>query len=193
MCIRDSYEMDGEYIRTRNFTDGTNMNLEAIAAFTDDDNYSYCFNIIHGISPELAEQYLRIVWMDTVCFNMDRHTQNFGFLRDRGSGEIVSMAPNYDNNIALISKGYPNSSVSGMISFFREFAAENETAREMLREMDLPVITKALIEECMDECPFEVNRRFITDFILNSQDAINESIHSEDLTGNEDKGMGLTL
>ena len=38
---------------------------------------------------------------------MDRHTQNFGFLRDIDTGEIISLAPNFDNNVALISRGYP--------------------------------------------------------------------------------------
>ena len=45
--------------------------------------------------------------MDTIIFNMDRHTQNFGFLRDIDTGEIISLAPNFDNNVALISRGYP--------------------------------------------------------------------------------------
>ena len=49
--------------------------------------------------------------MDALCFNMDRHTYNYGFLRDRETGAVVSMAPNFDNNIALVSRGYFSSPV----------------------------------------------------------------------------------
>ena len=38
---------------------------------------------------------------------MDRHTENFGLLRDNDGGEIIKPAPNFDNNIALISRGIP--------------------------------------------------------------------------------------
>ncbi len=44
--------------------------------------------------------------MDALVFNVDRHTQNYGLLRSRETGEILSMAPNFDNNMALISRGY---------------------------------------------------------------------------------------
>ena len=70
-----------------------------------DDDYTHCFSTLYALSPALAEEYLKIVWMDTLCFNMDRHTKNFGVLRDVKSGEILGMAPNYDNNVALISRG----------------------------------------------------------------------------------------
>lgn len=123
------YEMDGEYICTQNFTDGEKWNYEPISSLMDEnEDYNDCFETIYDISPTLAEQYLKIVWFDTVCYNMDRHTGNFGFLRDVESGEIVSMAPNYDNNIALISRGYPNDisrEGDGFIRFFRKFLAEN--------------------------------------------------------------------
>lgn len=77
-----------------------------------------------GISKDVAKQYLLLLWMDTVCYNMDRHTENFGVLRDVNSGEILSLAPNYDNNIALISNGYPSDVLrkhDGLIRFFKEF------------------------------------------------------------------------
>lgn len=127
-------------------------------------------NTIYALSPALARQYLQIVWMDTVCYNMDRHTENFGFLRDVQSGEIVSMAPNYDNNIALISRGYLNSASrdgDGIIRFFREFLQENPTAKEMLREMELPVITESLVTECLKEIPIAIDSDYIVSF--NSQ------------------------
>ena len=191
------YEMDDGYIRTRNFTDGTGLNFEPISSLMgENEDYSDCFETISAISPKLAEQYLKIVWMDTVCYNMDRHTENFGFLREIKSGEIVSMAPNYDNNIALISRGYPDDvsrKSDGLMRFFREFLAENETAGQMYRDMELPVITKELIGDCLDEIPVEADREYIQSFILNGQTAVRDIIHSENLTEVQDQSMGLTL
>lgn len=192
------YEMDDGYIRSENFTDGTEYNFEPISSIMDEnDNYSDCFDAICKLSPELAEQYLRIVWLDTVCYNMDRHTENFGFLRDVSSGKIVSMAPNYDNNIALISRGYPNSTDrehDGLVRFFREFVRGNSAARAMLQDMELPEITDELIDECFAEIPIEVDRDFVKTFILNGQSVVQEII-SEEVSEDEseDESLGLTL
>ena len=191
------YELDDGYIRSRDFTDGTDWNFEPISALMgDNDDYVDCFNTIYALSPALARQYLQIVWMDTVCYNMDRHTENFGFLRDVQSGEIVSMAPNYDNNIALISRGYLNSAFrdgDGIIRFFREFLQENPTAKEMLREMDLPVITESLVTECLQEIPIDIDSDYIVSFILNGQKKVNDLITAEDLSNDEKEKFDLTL
>ena len=37
--------------------------------------------------------------MDALCYNIDRHTFNFGILRK--DGEPVGLAPNFDNNLGL--------------------------------------------------------------------------------------------
>lgn len=176
------YEMHDGYIRTRNFVTGTNANFEPIASLTDDDDYGNCFDIIYAISPLLAEDYLKIIWMDTICFNMDRHVQNFGFLRDRDSGEILSMAPNYDNNIALISRGYPKRAdrkEDGLITFFKEFIFHTPTAHKMLKEIALPEISEDSINACLCACPFEVDNEFIKTFIMSGYHIIKKLIHSD--------------
>lgn len=190
------YELDGEYIRSKNFTDGTDLNFEPISSLMDEnDDYNDCFDTIYAISHALAEQYLRIVWLDTVCYNMDRHTENFGFLRDVHIGAIVSMAPNYDNNIALISRGYPNSTDrehDGLVQFFREFLQDNPTAKEMYQNMELPKITESMIDECFVEIPVEVDREFIQAFILNGQ-AVVQKIIAGDISEDEDNTLNMTM
>lgn len=191
-------EMDDGYIRSRNFTDGTEYNFEPISSIMgENEDYSDCFDAIYAISPALAEQYLQIVWLDTICYNMDRHTENFGFLRDVHTGEIVSMAPNYDNNIALISRGYLNTADrahDGLVGFFRDFLRDNQQAKELYRSMTLPTITEAVINECLDEIPIEADRDFIRAFILNGQSVVQDAIH-EDMGENEteDDSFKLTM
>lgn len=45
------------------------------------------------------EDFLNITFMDALCYNIDRHTFNFGILRK--DGEPVGLAPNFDNNLGL--------------------------------------------------------------------------------------------
>ena len=177
------YEMDEGYIRSVNFTDGTDLGFEPMSSLTgENDDYKDCFDALLAISPALAEQYLLIVWMDTVCYNMDRHTENFGLLRDVHTGKILSMAPNYDNNIALISRGYPRSADrvrDGLLEHFRRFLRKSGEAREMYRDMSLPLITEEMIGECMDEISIEVDRDFIRSFIMNGQRAARDAVFED--------------
>ena len=192
------YELDGQYIRSKDFTDGASVNFEPLRALVDDDDdYENCFNVLKKLSPDIAKQYLLLIWMDSICYNMDRHTENFGLLRDVHTGEILSLAPNYDNNIALIAKGYPTDvsrKSDGLIRFFSEFLMSSDDALEMYRQMDLPEITDKIIDECFDEIPIEVDREYIRSFILNGQARINDIIGiGEDQNEDEDNSFGLML
>ena len=177
------YELDGKYIRTKDFTNSGSVSFEPMKSIMgDNEDYKDCFDALHEISGHLAVQYINLLWMDSICYNMDRHTENFGVIRDLKTGEILSLAPNYDNNIALISQGYP-SDVSregdGLIRFFRDFLRDSEQAREMCHRMTFPEITKETIDECLNEIPIEVDRQFITEFVLNGQEKINEIVGME--------------
>ena len=192
------YELHDGYILSKNFTDGTSYNFEPMSSLVGkNDDYSVCFDEIYAISPQLAEKYLEIIWLDSVCYNMDRHTENFGFLRDVHTGDIISLAPNYDNNIALISRGYPNSTDrehDGIIGFFRDFVESNLTAKSILQEMELPEITEEMIDECFAEIPIEADYDFIKAFVLNGQSVVRKII-SEEPSENEmaEESFSLTL
>ena len=170
------YEMDGQYIRTKDFTNGGEVNFESMRSLVDDDDdYEHCFSILHAISPEIAEQYLKLVWLDSVCYNMDRHTENFGLLREAQTGKILSLAPNYDNNIALIANGYPSNvrrEHAGIIRFLSDFLRNCECARKMYRQMSMPEITEAMINECLNEIPIKVDEEYIRNFILCGQEQV---------------------
>ena len=108
------------------------------------------------------------------------------------------MAPNYDNNIALIARGYPakvSREGDGLIRFFRELLSENVDARQMYRKMSMTVITEKMIDECLAEIPIEVDQDFIKEFILNGQQIVQQLILSEDLAENmdEDQTMNMML
>ena len=51
----------------------------------------------------LDGRYLDIKYLDVITGNPDRHYFNYDLLRDRITGEITGMAPNYDNNFAFMA------------------------------------------------------------------------------------------
>lgn len=177
------YEMDGEYIRTRDFTEGAKVNFETFDGITgEDDDYSRCFRALRGLGAgQMEEAYLKLVWLDTLCFNMDRHTKNFGLLRDRNSGRILTLAPNYDNNIALVSRGYSRDisrGSDGLIGFFRAFIEEEPEAKRQLQALlasgGIPQVTAAAVSAVLSETERElpgsgVDQDYVRDFVLNGQ------------------------
>ena len=84
-----------------------------------------------------------------------------------------------DNNIALIANGYPSDVTrekDGLMKFFFEFIDNNLQAKQMFKSLDIPVITKDMIETCLEKIPISVDKNFIISFILNGQKIIKNHI-----------------
>jgi hypothetical protein len=89
---------DGSLVKCRDFTNNAEVDFEPMFSFVReyweiDDSIS--------IIKELGyiDELLNITFMDALCYNIDRHTFNFGILRK--DGEPVGLAPNFDNNLGL--------------------------------------------------------------------------------------------
>ncbi len=169
------YEYDNGYVKTKDFTDGK-VNFEPIGSVMgDNEDYSDNFNYFMTLSKDIAVDYLKMLYLDSICYNMDRHTNNYGLLRNIETGKVISLAPNYDNNIALIANGYPKDvsrKKDGILRFFFEFLDSNGTARELFKTIDIPVITKGMIAECISKIPVKAESDFIIKFVLNGQEKI---------------------
>ena len=46
----------------------------------------------------------------------------------------------------------------------------------MFKELDIPLITEEMLEECFEEVPIKVNEEIIKNFILNGQRQIKKAI-----------------
>lgn len=168
------YEMDDGYIRTRDFTENGKYNHEPMSSLIDEDeDYSNNFNILYSMNPSLAADYLKLIYTDTICCNTDRHTDNYGFLRNPDTGEIISLSPNYDNNIALISNGLlglPNENDT-FIELFADFLKNNITAKEMFKLLNIQPLSKQEIEECIQHVPIKIEYD-IADIIWSRQELL---------------------
>lgn len=89
---------DGILVKCKDFTNNGEVDFEPMFSFVRD-----YWEIDDSVSiiKELGyiEDFLNITFMDALCYNIDRHTFNFGILRK--DGEPVGLAPNFDNNLGL--------------------------------------------------------------------------------------------
>jgi len=187
------YEKDREFIKSRDFTDGAAVNFEpAVGIVGEEEDYAVNFEALRNLSENCANDYIRMIYLDTLCFNMDRHTKNYGVIRDTDSGAVLGLAPNFDNNIALISRSYPQNvkrENDKLIQLFSEFLEQSQKALDCFEELNIPNVDRELIEICMNRVPIDVEREIICEYILNGQEQITAAI--EQLTQSNEFGQTM--
>ena len=158
------YERGDGHIKSLDFTDGASVNFEPASTFMgDNEDYFDVVKALEKICPKAIPDYIRMIFMDTVCANPDRHTNNFGLLRDTKTGELIGFAPNYDNNMALISRGYPSKPgfKDMLISLFNEFMEEYPNCREYI-----PEVTEGTVRNVLDILNMKVKSQVIVDLVV---------------------------
>ncbi len=159
-----TYERGDKCIRTLDFTDAATVNFEPASAFMgDNEDYTDVIEALKKLCPEAIPDYIKLVFMDTVVANPDRHTNNFGLLRDTATGELIGLAPNYDNNMALISRGYPSKPKSSdmLITLFRELIDTYPEYREYI-----PVITEDTVRGVISKIGMRVRTAEIVELVM---------------------------
>lgn len=161
------YEYDGKYILSKNFAEKENFE-PMVALVGDDEDYKTIYHELNKINHDIALSYLRLCFFDVVLNNVDRHNENCGIMRDKKTGKIVSLAPNYDDNLCLISRieTLSLSTNEGFLKMFVSFIKNNEEIKKAYQAIDLPSINKDIIEEVLNEINFDVDRKNIASYIL---------------------------
>lgn len=102
-------QVDAETVRTRDFTHRGSVNFEPARALSlKTDRHPRNYAILKGLAPALALDCAKMVTLDALIYNADRHADNFGVLRDPDTGRILGLAPNFDNNLSLLALHIPN-------------------------------------------------------------------------------------
>lgn len=158
-------------IRTRDFTDGASVNFEPLDAVMGEnvEDYLHTYNTLKPFGQDIASNYVSIVFMDALCANPDRHSFNLGVLRDVDTGKVLCLAPNFDNNMALISRGYPTRRSYGsdlLISDFNALLASGAYWKGYSDHRTLPVITEELLGETICATGLKVRTKDIVGYIL---------------------------
>ena len=95
----------------------------------ENEDFIYIYNLLNKFNHQIALDYLRLIVFDVILYNVDRHNENCGILRNNKTGAIISLAPNYDNNLCLISrtKELKLSRNEGFLDLFVKTIRKNST------------------------------------------------------------------
>lgn len=165
------YERGNKVIKTKDFTDNASVNFEPAFAFMgDNEDYIETLKKLKLICPQAIGDYVKMLFLDTICANPDRHTFNFGILRDTDSGEILGLAPNFDNNMALISRGYPKNisrKNDMLIKLFNELMEYDSQLKQYI-----PALTEDEVIDVIKSVSMKVQTKKIAEFIMNGYNMI---------------------
>lgn len=167
------YERADKAVKTLDFTNGAEVNFEPASTFMgDNEDYLDVIEKLKEICPNAVPSYIQMIFLDTVIANPDRHTNNFGLLRDVKSGELKGLAPNFDNNMALISRGYPNINIKNdlLISLFNEVIHKYPEYKKYI-----PELTENILYSVMSKVNMRVKSKQIIEFIWSRYNSINLS------------------
>lgn len=165
------YERGCGVIKTKDFTDNATVNFESAYSFMgDNEDYIDTIKKLKKLCPDCIGDYVRMIFLDTICANPDRHTFNFGVLRNPENGKIIGLAPNFDNNMALIARGYPKNIARKkdvLVRLFNELMEYDKTLKQYI-----PNITEDIIKDTLAELSMRVKSKVITEFIMNGYNQI---------------------
>ena len=159
-----TYERGDGCVKSLDFTDGASVNFEPASAFMgDNEEYPDVVKALQNLCPDAIPDYIRLLFMDTLCANPDRHTNNFGLLRDARTGEFIGLSPNYDNNMALISRGYPAKPKANdlLIVLLNDLLDEYPEYRAYL-----PEVTEEIVRETIAKVGMRVRTQDVVDLVM---------------------------
>jgi hypothetical protein len=160
------YKRDNKCVKSKDFTKGASVNFEPAYSFMgDNEDYIDVLKALKIIAPHVIHDFVKMIFLDTIVANPDRHTFNFGLLRDTKTGEIIAFAPNFDNNMALISRGYPSNTKRKndvYVKFFKELIDYDNSLAEYIPKLDEKILC-----DIIDKIGIRVRKQLIIDFVMN--------------------------
>lgn len=166
------YKRGEKCVLSKDFTDGASVIFEPANTFMgDNEDYGAVINKLEQICKQAIPDYIRMIFLDTIVANPDRHTSNFGLLRDVKSGKLLGLAPVFDHNMALISRGYPTARVKNdlLISLFNDVINQHSEYKKYL-----PAVTQEIVETALKTVNMKVRSQAVADFILSRYQSIDK-------------------
>ena len=169
------YELTGETIRTLHFA--PELDFEPMSSWCgDDDSYETVFPAVLSLGEPFAKDYLKLCWFDCLIHNVDRHNENYGILRDPKTGEILSLAPNFDDNLSLFARGIPETPFrkdDGLIRMFLSFLKKTPSAMALYHQLALPKVERETIRSILSEQDSPVEENFLFEYLKQGIEALN--------------------
>jgi len=164
------YEKGDKCVKSLDFTDSATVIFEPASSFMgDEEDYIKVVEKLKELCPKAIPDYIKMIFLDTITANPDRHTGNFGLMRDVKTGELLGLAPNFDNNMALIARGYPTAKVKKdlLITLFNELIEIYPKYKEYI-----PTVSEIIIKKVISKLNMKVKSKAVIDLVINRYQAI---------------------
>jgi hypothetical protein len=174
------YEPEGVFIKSRDFTHNASVDFEpAVALIGEEADYVKIYQHLEVLDNSITDSYLQMCYLDALVFNMDRHENNFGVLRDGNTGAVLSLAPFFDHNVALISRGYPRTWNFEHDVLINDFTS---LVRYVNKPLLIPCLTHACIARLIRKIPWSLPHTdtmvcpelFVEEWLIRRQDRLME-------------------
>ncbi len=168
------YEKGEKCVKSLDFTDGAMVCFEPASSFMNDtEDYEAVIGALEDLCPWGISKYIQMIFIDALIANPDRHTGNFGLLRDPDSGDILDFAPLFDHNMALIANGYPH--ITGksdmLISLFADVIHNHPEY-----EKAIPNLTRDMIASSIQATNMNVRSKVVEDYVYTRYELIMQEI-----------------
>ena len=164
------YEKGDKCVKSLDFTDSAKVIFEPALSFMgDEEDYIKVIEKLKEICPKAIPDYIKMVFLDTITANPDRHTGNFGLMRDAKSGELLGLAPNFDSNMALIARGYPKAKSANdlLITLFNELMEKYPEYKEYV-----PKVTEQTVKKVITKLNMKVKSQVVIELVISRYRAI---------------------
>ena len=164
------YEKGNKCVKSLDFTDTAKVIFEPALSFMgDEEDYLKVIEKLRELCPRAIPDYIQMIFLDTITANPDRHTGNFGLLRDVKTGKLLGLAPNFDNNMALIARGYPTGKSKNdfLIMLFRDMLAKCPEYKQYI-----PEVTEQTVKRIVKKLNMKVKSKAVIDFVMSRYDEI---------------------
>ena len=140
--------------------------LMIVFGVLNDNTPLWIWGIVVVVAGNLAA-YLRMIYFDVVFNNVDRHNENCGLLRDKRNGKIIALAPNFDDNLSLISKTNKLnvSKDEGFLKYFMEYLDKHRIVKDAFKTVNIKIFSRNEVRKLCEEIDINVDINMIVDFI----------------------------
>jgi hypothetical protein len=167
--------VDDNTIETKDFTDNAAVNFEPMQSIIGEEEFDLQKDAaaLEKILPGATADFLQIQYLDAIIRNPDRHEFNYGVLRDVKTGRVTSMAPNFDNNLALIANAPIASAIRDQETGLKDFATfYNDVVSSFIVPEPLTAAEIKVISDSISVQP--VAAAEVPQFIANGMEQIQE-------------------
>lgn len=164
------YEKGDKCVKSLDFTDSAKVIFEPASSFMgDEEDYIKVVEKLKELCPKAIPDYIKMIFLDTITANPDRHTGNFGLMRDAETGKLLGLAPNFDNNMALIARGYPTTKAKCdlLVTLFNELMQKYPEYKKYL-----PTVTESTVKTVINKLNMKVRTQTVVDLVMSRYNAI---------------------